>query len=210
MKSLSDFPKGTLFEISSIEEVTTVGEDKGKYGVAEYATTMPDKTRDSGRVRLTENVLKHAWLTPPCLMYYQGMKTGKNSRPFYDVSALKCTTGVENLKKLADGFRSMSKASMVACLTTQSLECFKANTIFVFSEVRKRKLRKDKEECLTLKYETEVDGEFLRGVLVVPMRFEEKLKNESCGVIVYRGMNTSANGRDYHDLIVYGADSKVV
>jgi hypothetical protein len=210
VKSLSDFPKGVIFEIHAIEEVQSGSEDGGVFGVADYEVTMPDKSRDSGRVRLSENVMKNAWLVPPCLLYYQGTKTGKNNRTFYDVSAVKCTTGQENLKKVADGFRSMSKSSMVACLTTQSLECFRPYTVFMFSGVKKRKLKKDREECLTVKYETQVDEEFLQGGLVVPARYEEKLKNEGCGAMVYRGMKTSGNGRSYHDLVIYGADSKVV
>jgi hypothetical protein len=199
-------------EISAIEEVEMPGEKEGqiiKYGLAQYSTTLPDKdkTRESGRVRLTENVLKNAWLVPPCLLFYQGSKIGKNNFPYYDVSALKCTTGKDNMQKLADGFRSMSKSQMVACLTTQSLECFRPGTVFTFSDVRRKKLRRDKEESLTIRYETVVDGEELEGILVVPNRLEEKLKAEGCGALVYRRQKKTVNGFNYYDVTILGSET---
>jgi hypothetical protein len=201
-----------LLEISSIEEVE-IGEEatenRQKYGLAQYSVTLPDKTRESGRVRLTETVMKNAWLVAPCLLFYQGLKTGKNNFSYYDVSALKCTTGKENLKKLADGFRAMSKQQMTACLTTQSLECFKAGTVFMFSDVKRKRLRKDKDETLTIKYETEVDGDMLQGTLVMPNRLEEKLKAEGCGALVYRGMKKTQLGYNFHDVVVLGADASM-
>jgi hypothetical protein len=210
VKSLNDFPKGVLLEISDIEDVQFPGEKEGEViscGLARYSVTLPDKTRESGRVRLTETVLKNAWLVPPCLLFYQGLKMGKNNHNFYDVSALKCTTGKENLQKLADGFRSMTKSQMVACLTTQSLECFKPGTVFTFSDVKRKRLRRDKEECLTIKYETVVDGEELEGTLVVPGRLEEKLKAEGCGALVYRCLKKATNGFNYYDVSIMGSDT---
>ena len=199
VKSLSNMPRWCILEVSALTEMTG---EYGKYGVASYATTLPDKSRQTGRVRFTETALSSCWMTPPCLCLYQGVKTGKNGRQFHDVSAIKVTQGAENLKKVADSFRSLSTKAILAAFTVQSLDAFAPNSALVFKDVTKRMLRRDVEEQLTVSYETIVDGEAIEGVVIVPSRYESELRKRGCGVMVYRGKKTAQNGRVYHDLCV--------
>jgi hypothetical protein len=209
VKPLSEIPKFSILEISEIEEVEfNLSDGPVKCGIASYATTLPDKTREVGKVRLTETVMKSAWMVPPCICLYLGVKQVPNApaRKFHDVHALKVTSGEENLQRVADGFRKMSKTEMISCLTMQSLDSFKPNTVFFFSEPRRHRLRKDKEDVMVVKYETESDGEFLEGNLVVPLRLESKLKAQGCGVLVYKGQITTKNNRKYNDVSVLATD----
>jgi hypothetical protein len=205
IKKLSDFSKGTLLEISDIEESEGVDKD-GKpyrYGVATYATTLSDKSRDYGRVKLNDRVLRTAWLSAPCICLYQGTKASKENAgfTFYDVSALKVASGEANLQAVADSFRRMPKAAMIAALTTQSLEGFEEDTVFFVTDPKRRQLKKESQEVLTAKYETVIDGDEVEGVLILPNRLEERLKREGCGVVVYKGCKKTEKGHKYYDVV---------
>lgn len=203
VKGLSDMPKGVLLEIS---DIVTVESEHGKYGVAEYATTLADKTRQHGKVRLSENVMAVAALVPPCIALYQGMKTSASSgRTFHDVAAVK--SNERTMKEQAENMRKLSKAALLATMTTQTLDDFEAGTVFIFKDVKKRRLRKDFEEAVMVSYETKTaEGEFVNGVVVVPQRIESDLRRHGSGIMIYHGKKTSQTGRLYNDIVVVGED----
>jgi hypothetical protein len=197
VRSLSMIPKDTILEISSIEMVASEG---GDYGIATFQATYPDKSRHVGRVRLSAGVMERAWFVTPCLCLYQGMKTSKGGRSYHDVATIKVTQGVENMKKVADGFRQMAKSAVTSVFTVRSLDSFPENTVFVFKNVSKRKLKRDAEESITVEYETEVDGVAQEGTVLVPSRLEEKLMTKVSGLMVFCGQKTSSTGKVYNDL----------
>jgi hypothetical protein len=202
VRSLDTLHEGALLELSEIEEKTY---QDGKYGVATYATTLTDGSRQHGRVRLPATAMAQPSMVAPCICLFSGKKVSKNGRMFYDVSAMKTPidSSREELKKLADGLRKLSKRALLACMTTQSLDNFPPNTVFLFKDVKKRKLRKDCEPAVMVSYETEIDeGERLEGTVVVPARYEDELKRLGSGLMIYRGRKTSQAGRMYNDVCV--------
>ena len=205
--SLAALPAGCLLEISSLTERDG---QQGKYGVASYATTLPNGERRSGRVNLSTNIMAQPTVSAPCVLFYQGSKTSKNGRTFYDASAIKApeTCDKETLKSMADGLRQLSKRALIARMTTQSLESFPSNTVFLFKDLTKRRLRKDNEPALVVSYETEVGGETLEGNLIVPARVEGEIREcGNRGILIFRGRKTSQNGRVYNDVRVVNLEA---
>jgi hypothetical protein len=203
VRNLPSLSEGSLLEIMEIEEKTT--DDGSKWGLAVYATTLSDGSRQRGRVRLPATAMAQPSLVAPCICLYWGKKTSKNGRSFYDVSAVKAApdTTTDDLKKMADGLRKLSKRALVACMTTQTLDNFPQNTVFLFKDVKKRKLRKDCEPAVMVSYETLAeDGERLEGTIIVPARYEDEMRRMGSGLMIYRGRKTSQAGRQYNDVCV--------
>lgn len=65
----------------------------------------------------------------------------------------------------------------------------------MYKDMRKRKLRKDKENVVIVAYETVMDGESLKGILLVSSRLKDELiQGGGIGVLVYREKWPSKNG----------------
>ena len=205
VKNLGSFEKGTILEIRSIKEIEG---EQGKYGVAVYATTLLDGKRQAGKVRLTETAMNNPSMVAPCFALYNGMKSSKNGKLFHDVSAVKFgSSDMEQMRKLGDNFRKMNKLTLLAHMSTQTLDSFKPNTVFMFKDVKKRKVRKDHEDAVTVAFETEVDGEKVEGTLIVPARIEAELRATGAGLLLYRGHKVSqASGRSYADVEIINDD----
>ena len=198
---LSEVEKGALLEISAIERKTG---EFGEYGLARYATTLKNGARRSGSVRLNAKILELEDLKAPCVLMYDGLKVGgKQNKAYHDINVLVAPTlTAEELRNFADGLRKLTPSALLSVMRAERLSNFPPGTVVVFSNLQKRKLRKNAEDMLTLTYETVANGEERAGIMIVPARLEASLKEKGCGVFVYEGMRTSQLGRQYHDVNV--------
>lgn len=205
VKALSSVRPGTLMEISDVSDVRD--SEYGKYHIATYAATLTDGTRTTGRVRLPEHIVKGS-PEPPFLALYDGLKDSKNGKTYNDVSVMKPTVqglmSPAKLQKYADDLRAKGEQAVFMKMRIQTLEAFAAGTLFVYSDVERRKARSGMEEVVVVAFETEMEGECVTGRMYVPSRcVDDMLKNDS-GVLLYRGKRDSTRtpGRSYYDVSV--------
>lgn len=206
VKSVQDYPKGTLFEVSAVERITG---EHGEYGVMTCSTSIEGK-RECGRVTLSQNAMQSFVTTPPCLLLYCGTRQGRNGRNFVDVAVTKMTdkSSAESRRELADNWRSMNFAALRAMMTVQPLDNFPVDTVFVYKEPRTKLLRKGAtEEALIVDFETEVGGEYLTGTVAIPRRLQERVEKTRVGVMLWRGLKQSKEGRMYNDVILLNENS---
>ena len=198
---LSEVEKGALLEITGLERKQG---EYGEYGLARYMTTLKNGVRVGGLVRLNANILENAELKAPCVLLYEGLKIGgKLNKPFHDVSVLGSPAiDSDEIKQFADGLRKLPMSSLRNLMQAARLSSLPAGAVVVYSDVQKRKLRKNGEETLTIKYETIVNGEERQGTMIIPIRLEPAMKDKGCGLFVYQGMRKSQLGREYHDVNV--------
>lgn len=199
-KGLRDMEKGGLMEISDIEQKSG---EYGDYGLARYTTTLRSGVRMSGTLRLTENAQKSADMVAPCVMLYSGMKAGRQGKAFHDVHVVRApSTDPELMKQFADGLRSMSPTALIGYMSTMSLDKFEAGDVIIFKDVKKRKLRKDGDDVVTVSFEVGCGETFKSGTVIMPLRLETELRKAGSGVAIYDGKKTSQAGRVYHDVHV--------
>ena len=206
VKSLQDYPKGALFEVTAVERVEG---EHGEYGVMTCSTTI-DGRRECGRVTISKNALQSFVTEPPCLLLYCGTRQGRNGRSFVDVAVTKMAdkASVGDIKELADNWRKMSYVTLRAIMQVQPLDNFPVNTMFVYKNARSKLLRKEaREEALLVDVETEVGGESLTGTVAIPRRLQDKIERTPVGVMLWRGLKQMNDGKTYNDVVVFDANS---
>lgn len=160
--------KGALLQISAIETKT------GEYGDSEparYATIQKNGARIDGCVGLSQNVTQLMELVPLCMLLYDGMKLGKQRRRF----TMCMPYALPLLQTFADELRGMLTSALMNFFQPQTLDKFASGTVFVFKDVRRRKLRKDGDDALTVSFETTLDNGLLTGTLIVLVGMEAEI-----------------------------------
>ncbi|XP_067937902.1 uncharacterized protein [Watersipora subatra] len=98
-------------------------------------------------------------------------------------------------------------SSKIQLFETRHLKEFKAPSIFYYHNVGTSEY-KDAEGKVnvvpTVAFSTKVDGEEVQGTLTMPSRYALSLKENYPGIIIYKGLVTSHNTREYYDVVVMG------
>ena len=201
-RNVQSYPKGTLFEVATVERKTG---EHGEYGLMTCSTVVDGK-RESGRVRLSANVMAGFHVEPPCLLLYCGTRPSRTGRQCVDAAITKIPTGsgAVGIREVADNWRKVSFTALRAMMQTQPLDNVPKNTVFVYKDPRKKLLRKGAtEESLVVDFETTVNGEYQAGCLAIPRRLEDQVFRHNVGILLWRGMKTSQkDGRQFNNVVV--------
>ena len=207
IRNIQTYPKGTLFEVTTLEKRTG---EHGDYGEATCSTVVNGK-RETGRIRLSANAMAGFHADPPCLLLYCGTRQSRAGRLFVDTAVTKVPGDAEevNLREVADNWRKMTFTALRSMMQTQPLENFPKNTVFIYKDPRKKFLRKGAtEESLVVNFETTVGGEYQSSDLSIPRRLEEQVFRQNLGVLLWRGQKTSPkDGRQFNDVVVLDMES---
>ena len=198
-KSLVSIPGGSLLCVFGL---TKVKGEYGEFALADYSTVI-NKKREMGKVKLPGSVLEQATLTPPCFLLYKGMKPTKAGRTCH-VAASYCPTGLtmDNLERKGDELRRMPFAALDALISTQTLDGFKSGTLFLVKNPTRKAARRGGEESLFVEYETVIGDTDVKGNLMLPLRLETLVKQDDVVILWYGGMQPTEDGKSYHDVKV--------
>ena len=108
---------------------------------------------------------------------------------------------------MADRLRALGSIGVKAVMSGVPLNNFEVNTMFVFSNPRSQSMGKDRKDTLVVDFETDNNDQRASGKLLLPTRLEEECKNTGSGILLYRALRVSQEGRTYHDVIVVNHDT---
>ena len=198
-RSLRAIETGALLEITRLDQKEG---EYGPYALATFATTLANGSRINGVVRLNQNIMAHGDMKASCVFKYDGLKVGgKKKQAYHDFSMMAAPTlEAKKLREFADGLRKLAPSALNSLMKAAQLTSLPANTVVVFKNVQRRKLRKEGDDTVTVAYEAVVDGEERTGTLIVPARYEERMRELGAGIFIYERMRRSQIGRECHDL----------
>ena len=157
----------------------------------------------------------------PCLMVYLAKAECKSKKgAMHTAHRLRRYGGVgdtysslEAMSEKARQLREMPLPSLEQLFNIKRLRDFEAPHIFVYSEPRKQSVVSRGNDCSAdageeqtidawvVVYETTTpDGQDGSGEVFVPSRYAERLQENPLGIMIYRGIETSKNGREYYDV----------
>ena len=170
-------------------------------------TILPDRLFD-GSNPLTANKL----------VVYFGLKEKKiagngGSNLYHDFRqmVLDATVGAEDMVAHAKKLSQMDAQKLLERCTVCSVSTLPPCSAFAYSRLRELKhlnnKTKTEERALILLYTDTSDGTVSQKEVYIPERYEEDLKRNMPGIMVYKGLRKSeSSGREYHDLAFLSGD----
>lgn len=147
--------------------------------------------------------------TYPSIMVYLGLKAKSNGQgSYHDLRRVtEGTSTPSDMKRTLANLRAKRLEKLIQLFEIRHLKEFKAPSIFFYHNVGASEY-KDAEGNVdvvpTVTFSTKVDGEEIQGTLTMPSRYALSLKENYPGIIIYKGLVTSHNTREYYDVVIMG------